>query len=209
MNKTLGEIIINAKFMNDQKQVVGILCGLNSDLKIKHFKGLCTNGINVNTKININDNSFVDMRNMSSNQDIKNDIDNLSLFAISSFVFLNSNANQFVQLNEDVVRENIDFVRGMIPSLMPGDKYYTDIIEGKVFTYYEDYINALEDQASYGNSNGIGNNLAKSYSTAAGRAFSDKSNYDSAFINVMFYPIIIIAILIFCFVVYVTISALK
>lgn len=207
MNKTLKEIVVDFKLANDYNGATAFLCGLNSDLKAKHFKGLCTDGINVNTEVDVTNKSFANTRNVITAQNVKNDIDSLAVFAISTFVFLSNDTNQFVQLNKNVIVENVDFIKGMVPELVPGDKYYTDIIEGKAFTYYEDYIAALQVNNEYGSSNS--NNLAKSYSTAAGRAFSDKNNYDSAFVNIIFYPVIIAAICIISFVVYVTINILK
>lgn len=207
MNKTLKEIVIDFKLANDYNGATHFLCGLNSDLKTKHFKGLCTDGINVNTVIDVTNNSFVNVKNVVTGQNVKNDIDSLAVFAISTFVFLSNDTNQFVQLDRNVIAENVDFIKGMIPELVPGDRYYTDIIEGKAFTYYEDYVANLQVNNGYGSSNS--NNLAKSYSTVAGRAFSDKNNYDSAFVNIIFYPVIIMAIFIISFVVYVSINILK
>ena len=205
MNKTLKEVVVDFKLSNDYTGATNFLCGLNSDLKVKHFKGLRTIGIGVNTEVDASNNSFVNVQKIVNAQDVRDDIDNFAVFAISTFVFLSNDTNQFVLLDKNVISNNVEFIKGMVPQLVPEDRYYTDIVEGKAFTYYEDYIATMQVNNGYGNSN----NLTKSYSTAAGRAFSDKSNYDAAFVNIIFYPVIIVAILIICLVVYVTINVLK
>lgn len=209
MSKTLREIIVESKVNGDYEMVAGLFYELNSDMKAKHFKGLSIKGVDVNTKIDPVNNSFSEVRKIYDAGDIKKDIDSLALFAISSFVFLNSDANQFIPLDRNVVLNHIEFVKDMVPSLVPGDSYHSDIVEGKIFTYYEDYMLELRNRMGHNVNNGNSNNLAKSYSTPAGRAFAEKSGYDAAFVNVIFYPVMVAAILIVSAVIMITINILK
>lgn len=207
MDNTLGAMVIDAKMNNDIKKTVILFCSLNDNLKKIHYKGLCTNGININTSINQNNLSFNNVRYTSNQQDYENDLYNLAIVAVSSFVFFNTDTNNFVQLNKEVIKSNAAFVSEMIPGLIPDDNYYLDIIQDKVLMYYEDYISALSNQNSIQNSSG--NNMTKVYSTPVGRALDDtSSNYDAAFVNIMYYPIIVAALLIICSVIFITIYLL-
>lgn len=206
MNKTLGEIVVESKLSGNYEDVAVLFYELNSDMKSKHFKGLCVNSINSDTGVDLATNSFSETRDIYDACDVRKNIEDLSLFAISSFVFLNSDVKDFVSLDRNVVADNVDFIKEMIPSLVTGDNYHTDIIEGKVFTYYEDYV--MELRNSIGHDRGNSNNLSKSYSTPAGRALTDKSNYDAAFVNVIFYPVLLASILIFIAVIMVIINVL-
>lgn len=209
MNKTLKEAIVESKMNGDYEQVAVLFYELNSDMKAKHFKGVCLNGVDANTKVDMVNNSFLGEKPIYDANDVRKDIDSLSLFAISSFLFLNSDSNQFIPLDRNVVVNNMDFIREMIPSLMPGDSYHCDIVEGKVFTYYEDYATELNNRINRSTGNSNSNNLAKVYSTAAGRALSDRGNYDSAFVNVIFYPVMIAAFLIVSAIVMFLVNILK
>ena len=199
--KTIGDVVAGIKQSGKQEDLVSFFCALNSELKWNHENHMCVTKIDVNSKINKQ--SFVDTVIIGNDQDIKDDIEEFALTAINSFIYFNSLDNSYIPLNKETIIENSSFVSQMIPSVIPDDNYYIDIITGKTFTYYEEYINALQNQSDYLNSN----NMIKSYSTPIGKAFSDK-NLDAAFINVMFYPVIIASISILLAVIYVTASLL-
>lgn len=209
MNKTLGEAIVESKMSGNHENVAVLFYELNRNMKAHHSKGICLNGVDSNTRINSLTSSFLSSRKIYDQRDVQNDIYSLSLFAISSFVYLNSDAKQLVTLDRNVLVNNIEFVKEMVPPLMPGDSYHSDIVEGKVFTYYEDYIAELNNRIDRSVSNANSNNLTKVYSTSAGRAMTDKSNYDAAFVNVIFYPVMLAACLIVSAVVMVIINIIK
>ena len=201
--KRLSEIVIDAKMNNNQDELVGFFCGLNSDLKWQHSKGLCAKSIDMDTVVDDKSKSFIDTVKLGSPTDVKDDIENFALTAVNSFIYLNNTSNNFIPFSKEAIIENADFIETMIPSVVMGDRYYLDIITGKAFTYYEDYLNVLQNQAGYGNSN----RMTKVYSTPAGRAFGEK-RVDAAFIDIMFYPVVISAILIVLAVIYVSVTIL-
>lgn len=199
--KALGEVVVATKKSGEQDELVNFLCALNNDLKWNHENGICVTKIDMNSRIN--GQSFVDIVKIANREDIRDDLEELALTAINAFVYLNFSGENFIPLTKEAIIANEEFFEPLIPSIVPGDRYYLDIVEGKVVTYYETYIKTLQNESGYGN----GNYITKSYSTPAGRAFSDK-NLDAAFINIMFYPVIIASISILLAVVYVTVSLL-
>ena len=199
--KALGEVVVSTKNSGKQEDLVNFFCALNSDLKWNHANGMCVTRIDMKSRVN--GQSFVDTVKIGNSQDIRDDIEEFALTAINSFIYLNSASKDFIPFSKEAIIANQEFIEQMIPSIVPGDKYYLDIILGQTFTYYDDYIRVLKNKTGNHNSN----NITKGYSTPAGRAFSDK-NLDAAFINIMFYPVIISSISILLAVIYVTVGLL-
>ena len=170
-------------------------------MKWQHSRGMCARSIGMDTIVDEKNKAFVDKVRVGSANDIQDDIENFALTAINSFIYLNNSNNSFIPFSKEAIIDNADFIESMIPSVVMGDRYYLDVITGKASTYYEDYISVLQNQAGYGNSN----RLAKVYSTPAGRAFGEK-RVDAAFIDIMFYPVVVSAILILLAVIYVSIT---
>ena len=201
--KTIGEVVLNSKRNNNQDELVEFLCGLNIDLKNNHQSGRCVTKIDMTSRVEDKSISFIDIVKIGDKSDIKDDLEELAVTSINAFLFLNMTDDNFIPFNKDAIIKNKNFISTVVPKLISDDNYYIDILTGKTFGYYDDYIKVLSSNNDYG----ISNNIRKTYSTPAGRAFSDK-NLDRAFVNIMFYPVVIASVSIFLAVIYVTVSLL-
>ena len=209
--KRISEVVVESKALGKQDELVGFLCGLNGDLKNIHSTGKCVGGVSIDTLVDEENMAFVNTRSITSSYDVKEDLESFAVVAISSFVYMNS-GEQLIPLNREVILNNADFIDSMVPSINIGDRYYTDIVKGEALTYYPDYLDSLSNQAGYGNGNTNSNVKSYSYSTPAGRAMARESfrekNLDRAFVDIMFYPVIVASAAILLAVIYIAISIL-
>ena len=199
--KTIGQTVLEAKENKNEEGLYSLFCGLNGDLKNNHSNHMCITKVDMTSRIDENSKSFMDTIKVSTSQDIKDDLEEYAITYVNAFVFLNSDSNSFIPLNRNNIITNWESISFMITKATINDNYPFDILSGKAMAYYDDYIKTLDNNNGYAHSNHL------SKSTPAGRAFSDKS-LDGAFVNIMFYPVVIASVSILLAVIYVTVSLL-
>lgn len=209
--KRIRDVVVDSKNFGRQDELVGFLCGLNGDLKNIHSTGKCIGGVSIDSVIDEKKMSFINTSPITSSYDVKEDLESFAIVAISSFVYMNS-GEELITLNKEVILENSDFISSLVPSITIDDRYYVDTVKGEVSTYYSDYLNNLSNQVGYASGNTNSNVKSYSYSTPAGRAMARDSfrekNLDRAFVDIMFYPIIVASAAILFAVIYIVITVL-
>lgn len=177
--ETLGQYF---SYNSDPEKIREIFINLDEQLKIIHSRGFA---VEINSSSIVYENGFGFSRFVNGlNEDMRRkNIEDLAKLAVGAYFSLPTGTfSDYTHLPTDYVKNNFDVMEGSIYKMSKNDNYYRDVFNGNV-GYYCDYLKTLKD-----NSVGKDNSRVLAYSTAAGRAMTDKEN--AAFIDLVFYPVI-------------------
>lgn len=183
---------------------------LSRKMKIIHQNGMYVPVVDSDHIIVDNGFSFNDM-SLSSDfvNDKKRNIEKLAKIFIGAFLSLETGFYDLSQVNDNWLLEHLDEINDTITA----DSYPRDYFDAVLLTheddYYCDYVEKIKNTSS------LSNTLAyrKVLSSAGSKYYQDQSEMPvstiekkSAFINYLFYPILILSIVIVCFVIYICFS---
>lgn len=191
------------KSEQNQNDIFRRICEFDNKLVKIHKNGYCVENLGFDNMYLINDgdslspvfsNTF-----KSSDQEIKNqNMKDLAYLSLGIFVSLKMGGGliydyaKICRTNPDFVVNNYSTISDVILDFNGISEYkgfYDEIINGN-FNYLTKYItNKSNENKDRGNNRGT----VLSYYTQAGKAFSQDS--DAAFVNAMFYPIVIICVI--------------
>ncbi|MGN1000607.1 MAG: hypothetical protein ACI4OG_01565 [Bacilli bacterium] len=139
-------------------------------------------------------------KNCNKKQIVEENIKSLVELSLGVYVYLAmGNGNYFYDYTEiskkypSYIKDNYLSIRSAIPY---GAEYYDLVILNREYSYFSDYIKMLNDESSRKR----GNAVTKVKSTPTGRALAERD--DAAFVSAIFYPIVIICIVICIIMVY-------
>ena len=144
---------------------------------------------------------FSNIIKASSDEKKQENIRDLAYLSLGIYVSLQTGTNSFYDYTK-ISRANPSFIKDnyhLIASTIPEYKeYYDGIVEGK-YDYLNNYIANINKNGGKGNSHAN----VLSFSTPIGRAMAVNDNKtDAAFVSSMFYPIILICILVIAIMIY-------
>lgn len=191
------------KSEQNQNDIFRRICEFDNKLVEIHKNGYCVENLGFDNMYLINDgdslspvfsNAF-----KSSKQEIKNqNMKDLAYLSLGIFVSLKMGGGliydyaKICRTNPDFVVNNYSTISDVILDFNGISEYkgfYDEIINGD-FNYLTKYItNKSNENKDRGNNRGT----VLSYYTQAGKAFSQDS--DAAFVNAMFYPIVIVCVI--------------
>ena len=192
---------------NKDCDLSGIFYLLSRKMKVIHQNAMYVPVVDANHIVFDNDFSFDNMA-LSSDfiNDRKNNIENLAKIFIGAFLSLGTEFYDLSQVDNNWLINNLDEISSSITAdSYPKDYFESVLLNGKD-NYYCDYLEKLK------NSSELNNSLAykKVLSNAGSKYYQDQSEIDTsaiekkvAFINYLFYPVLILSIFIVCFVIYI------
>lgn len=181
-------------YNKDISVIEGIFKDLDSQLKYIHSQGFCVSELNSDS-ITMDENynsSYMDLPKFSfssisrlqdSARDISSNITDLSKLAIGAYISIENGFCDYSQLSTNYIKQYFN----EISFYLPNAPYFKGVImDNDTSAYYNDYI-----QITSGNSRS--NSRQKNYTNAYGKMYS--SDDDAAFIQLVFYPVIIISVI--------------
>ena len=130
----------------------------------------------------------------------KQNIETLAKLAVGTYFSLPSGTfYDYSTFPTETLRTYFDSIESNIPTSHPDDTYYREVLMNGNMWYYNDYIKALKKQSA-----GKDNSRVLSYSTPQGRAMTNKE--EAAFINVVFYPMIVTLFIIIGYMIYILVK---
>lgn len=180
---------------------------LSRKMKVIHQNGMYVPVINSEHIVFDNDFSFDNIKlSLDFISDKKDNIQSLAKVFIGAFLSLGTEFYDLSQVNNNWLLEHLDEISSTITAdSYPKDYFEAVLLNGKD-NYYCDYLEKLK------NSSELNNSLAykKVLSNAGSKYYQDQSEIDTsaiekkvAFINYLFYPVLILSIFIVCFVIYI------
>lgn len=184
-------------FTNDKniesEEISDIFLDLDKKLKYVHQQGAYVHNLNSDnikysgTGFNFSKTSVF----RGLNEDLKKEnIVALAKLNLGTQVSIASGFSDFTAISTESIMANFSMMEMTLSSGFPNDEYLKMVFEkGVVDVYYHEYLGGLDIAKEGASSRDRG--LSKSLSTEAGRALGAREEEDSAFINVIFYPVII------------------
>ena len=180
-------------YHKDFDEINQIFINLDKQMKYLHQKGYCILDLNSDTILlesdkansNIDQNSFMFssiIRSTNRDQDFSNNIVDLTKLAIGAFISVENGFCDYSQLSTNYIKRYF----GEIAFYLPNKEYFANIIVENKMSYYSDYVQAKSDK----NRN---NTIQKTKANEYGKMYSGEE--ESAFIQLVFYPVIIISII--------------
>lgn len=180
-------------YHKDFDEINQIFINLDKQMKYLHQKGYCILDLNSDTILlesdkansNIDQNTFMFssiIRSTNRDQDFSNNIVDLTKLAIGAFISVENGFCDYSQLSTNYIKRYF----GEIAFYLPNKEYFANIIVDNKMSYYSDYVQAKSDK----NRN---NTIQKTKATEYGKMYSGEE--ESAFIQLVFYPVIIISII--------------
>jgi len=180
-------------YNRDVNEINEIFVNLDRQLKYLHQRGYCVSDLSSDSiilesnKFSSPDNKNVFMfssitRTNNSVKDYSDNVEALSKIAIGAFMSVENGFCDYSQLSTEYIRKYF----GEISMYLPNSEYFAKIIQDGDISYYSDYI-----QMTTGNSRN--NTIQKRKATEYGKMYVPEE--DAAFIQIVFYPVIIISII--------------
>lgn len=180
-------------YNRDVNEINEIFVNLDRQLKYLHQRGYCVSDLSSDSiilesnKFSSPDNQNVFMfssitRTNNSVKDYSDNVEALSKIAIGAFMSVENGFCDYSQLSTEYIRKYF----GEISMYLPNSEYFAKIIQDGDISYYSDYI-----QMTTGNSRN--NTIQKRKVTEYGKMYVPEE--DAAFIQIVFYPVIIISII--------------
>ncbi|MBQ7136540.1 MAG: hypothetical protein IJO43_01010 [Bacilli bacterium] len=180
-------------YNRDVNEINEIFVNLDRQLKYLHQRGYCVSDLNSDSIVlEKNKNSSPDDQNIfmfssitrTSNgvRDYSDNVVSLSKIAIGAFMSVENGFCDYSQLSTDYIRKYF----GEISMYLPNSEYFSRVIQDDDISYYSDYI-----QMRTGNSRN--NTIQKRKATEYGKMYVPEE--DAAFIQIVFYPVVIISII--------------
>lgn len=189
-------------YNNDPEKIRDAFIELDNQLKIIHSRGYSVD-INSSSIVYENGLSFSRYQNGLTEEQRKHNIEDLAKLAIGTYFSLPTGTfSDYTHLPNDYIRENYDVIETSILKATPNDEYYREVLVNGNIGYYNDYLVKLKQSSPAGKSNE--NTRILAYSTPEGRAMSKRD--DAAFIDIVFYPIIITLSIIASYMIYILVS---
>lgn len=198
-------------YLNNEKdstEIISKLYLLDKQLMEWHKRNYCVKNLDFDSIYFTNEDGYDDLYPMFSNvvkvssEEEKNEnIRDLAYLSLGIYVSLQTGMNSFYDYakisksNPNFIRDNYHFIANTIPEYR---EYYDGIMNGK-WEYLNNYIADINKNG--GKDNSRANVL--SFSTPIGRAMTTNDNKaDAAFVSSMFYPIILICVLVIAIMIY-------
>ena len=181
-------------YNKDVTEIEQIFVSLDRQLKYLHKNGYCVNELNSDS-ILLEKNKFSSHDNYSvfmfasigkigdKERDVYDNILSLSKLAIGSFISPETGFCDYSQLSTDYIRKYFEEISLFIPN----QNYFSNVIMKGDCTYYSDYIKKLSQE------NGKNNAIQKRKANEYGKMYVPEDN--AAFIQIVFYPVILISII--------------
>ena len=188
--ETLRQYLTYNKDIDEMNQ---IFLHLDSQLKYLHRNGYCVSELNSDTilleeakytnKDNQNVFMFSSITKATSENDFSNNILDLSKLAIGAFISSENGFCDYSMLSTDYIKKYFEEIKVYLPN----PAYYNGVImNNDTSVYYSDYV-----QMTLGNAKANSNRMVKS--NAYGKMYVPED--DAAFIQIVFYPVVILSII--------------
>jgi len=193
--ETLGQYF---SYNNDPEKIRDVYLSLDNQLKLIHSKGYSVD-ISSSTILYEDGLGFSKFHKGLTEQQKKSNIEDLAKLAIGTYFSLPTGTfSDYTHLPNDYIKENFSFIEASILKSTENDEYYKEVlVHGKV-EYYNDYLKNLKRAQPQGKNNN--NSKVLSYYTPEGKAMVKD---EAAFINIIFYPILISLTLIVGYMIYI------
>lgn len=180
-------------YNKDVNKIENIFLDLDKQMKYLHQKGYCVAELN-------SDSIVLEQRQYSSgssqelfvfasiaktnneNVDFLNNITDLSKLAIGAYISSENGFCDYSRLSTDYIKKYFN----EIAFYLPNSEYFSNVINEGDISYYSDYV-----QRANGNSRS--NSIQKTKVNEYGKMYVSEDN--AAFIQIVFYPVIIISII--------------
>lgn len=180
-------------YNKDINLIENVFVNLDRQLKYLHQNGYYVSELNSDTivfesdKYSSNQNQGTFMftsiaKSNNSNVDFTNNILDLSKLAIGAYISTENGFCDYSRLSTDYIKKYFK----EISIYLPNSEYFSNVLIDNNFDYYNDYI-----QMSSGNSRS--NSMQKTKVNEYGKMYVSEDN--AAFIQIVFYPVIIISII--------------
>lgn len=179
------------------QDLLDIFLDLDYKLSVVHNSGYIVDNLNSDNIVYEEGFNFSSssLRNIFTDEAKRKNIRDLAKLNIGAQISIQSGFSDFTVIDTSVIVDNFDAISSSLVTATQGDDYLkTVLLKGSDGIYYNDYLFNLrkENQAA---GVGMSNSLVKVKSTEAGRAMA-LDDKDAAFVNVVFYPILIVLIII-------------
>jgi len=180
-------------YNKDFDEINEIFINLDQQLKYLHQNGFCVSELNSDS-ILLESNKYSSLNNKSmfmfasivrsknNVSDYSDNVRDLSKIAIGAFISAENGFCDYSQLSTDYIKKYFD----EIAVYLPNRDYFSKVIMDNDMSYYSDYV-----QLTAGNSRS--NSMQKRKSTEYGKMYVPED--DAAFIQIVFYPVILVAII--------------
>ena len=189
--ETLRQYLTYNKDINEIDQ---IFINLDSQLKYLHKNGYYVSELNSDTILLERNkvNSSVDYsmfmfssiaKSQNNKEDFANNITSLSKLAIGAFISFDNGFTDYSQLDTNYIKKYFNEIAVYIPN----SEYFANVIlNDDTSSYYSDYVNQIV-------SNSKGKAVQKAKATEYGKMYTNDD--EAAFVQIVFYPVIIISII--------------
>ena len=188
-------------YTNDPEKARDIFLSLDNQLQIIHSKGY---SVEINSSSIVYENGFIFSRiNKGLTKETrKSNIEDLAKLAIGTYFSIPTGTfSDYTHLPNDYIMENFNIIETSIQKAMPNDEYYREVLVNANIGYYNDYLRNLKRTTPQGKANESSRVL--NYATPQGKAMTN--NDEAAFINIVFYPLIMTLTAILSYMIYILI----
>lgn len=178
-------------YNKDMEEINRIFINLDHQMKYLHQRGYCIGELNSDTIVleNERDNEKVFsfssiVRSNDPTSDYSSNIMDLTKLAMGAFLSGENGFCDYSQLSTDYIRKYF----GEIKPFLPNKDYFEDVIMSPfASSYYSDYVVNMDLGRARSNS------IQKTKATQYGKMYTNDE--EAAFIQLIFYPVIIISII--------------
>jgi hypothetical protein len=194
--ETLGQYFT---YNHDIDKATDIFVQLDNQMKKLHEKGQYVE-INSNTIGIDEDCSFFRISKGLTPELRQANIETLAKLSVGTYFSLPSGTfYDYSTFPTEKLKAYFDSIESNIPKLHPEDNYYREILINGNVLYYNEYLANLKKH-----SQGKENSRVLTYSTPQGKAMANKD--EAAFVNIVFYPIIISLFIILSYMIYILVK---
>lgn len=209
--ETLNQYFSYNKDYNDMINAYRVLY---KKMKIIHDNGMQVPYIDSNHILYDGSFSF-DSMVLSQNIEVgrRENLLSLTKLFLGTYLSLSTEFRDFSQVDDEWVSTNLNSINDSITEEYYPKEYFSSVLLNGENLYYSDYLDKIEKENSY-NTISNKNSYKKVLTNVGSSLYQDNSmNMDidnevssiekkSAFINIMFYPVLIISVLLVCFILY-------
>lgn len=182
-------------YNKDMEEINRIFVNLDNQMKYLHQKGYCIGELNSDSivleqsKYDTDSNESVFMfssivKSLNPTQDYLSNIVDLTKLAMGAFLSSENGFCDYSQLSTDYIKKYFSEIRNYLPN----KEYFEQVITNdNTLNYYSDYVAKKEEGRTRSNS------IQKTKATQYGKMYTNDE--EAAFIQLVFYPVIIISII--------------
>lgn len=178
-------------YNKDMDEINHIFINLDHQMKYLHQRGYCIGELNSDTIVLENEKDGERLFSFSSIvksgdpiRDYSSNIMDLTKLAMGAFLSGENGFCDYSRLSTDYIRKYF----GEIKAFLPNKDYFENVIMSPfASSYYSDYVASMQDGRSRNNS------IQKTKATQYGKMYT--GDEEAAFIQLVFYPVIIISII--------------